>query len=349
MRKPDIFFLFAVSFIAGTISGGLGISPIFGVIFASVIFLLLFFLLKNRFSISVSKSVIAFAAFLFILGNIYYGVFDWQYHLKKESLIGKTIVEGIVIDEPRALEDKQTLKIKTSSDEYLTRLLISLTIQPEFSYGDKVRLEGKIELPPSNSYGNYLAKERIHGTMFFPEAELLGNDGNIFWKKLYGLRSEIKSSLNNLFNRPQAAFLAGILLGDRDQFSKNDLEKFSNAGITHLTALSGDHMVIIVFITTIIFSAIFGSRKKFIFGSTFFTIGLFVAMTGFQVSAIRAAIMASLVSLADISRRNYSPRNAIVLAALLLTLFNPKIPVFDIGFQLSFLATLSIIDRKSVV
>ncbi|MBT9175436.1 MAG: hypothetical protein DDT22_01114 [candidate division WS2 bacterium] len=66
-------------------------------------------------------------------------------------------------------------------------------------------------------------------------------------------------------------------------------------------------------------------------------------MTGFQVSAVRAALMAFIVGLADITHKVYSPHNAIALAAFIITLWNPKAPVFDLGFQLSFLATIAII------
>ena len=72
-------------------------------------------------------------------------------------------------------------------------------------------------------------------------------------------------------------------------------------------------------------------------------------MTGFQVSAVRAALMAFLVGFADMTHRLYSPHNAIAFAALVITVWNPKAPVFDLGFQLSFLATLAIIYLTPVI
>ena len=80
-----------------------------------------------------------------------------------------------------------------------------------------------------------------------------------------------------------------------------------------------------------------------VFLTTFFAILLFVAMTGFQVSAVRAAIMAFIVALAKESGRIYNPRNALILAAFVITAINPKIPVFDLGFELSFIATAAIV------
>ena len=66
-------------------------------------------------------------------------------------------------------------------------------------------------------------------------------------------------------------------------------------------------------------------------------------MTGFGSSAVRAAIMGFAVLLANLTGRIYDPRNSIALAAFLITLSNPKVLIFDLGFQLSFLAVLGII------
>jgi competence protein ComEC len=66
-------------------------------------------------------------------------------------------------------------------------------------------------------------------------------------------------------------------------------------------------------------------------------------MTGFEFTAVRAAIMGAAVLLAKLIGRIYDPRNIIVLAALVINLFNPKVLVFDLGFQLSFLAVLGLI------
>ena len=65
-------------------------------------------------------------------------------------------------------------------------------------------------------------------------------------------------------------------------------------------------------------------------------------MTGAEASVVRAAIIGVLIMIADQAGRQYYFRNALALAAFLMVLFNPKVLVFDLGFQLSFLAIIGI-------
>ncbi|MDP3724927.1 MAG: ComEC/Rec2 family competence protein, partial [Nanoarchaeota archaeon] len=69
----------------------------------------------------------------------------------------------------------------------------------------------------------------------------------------------------------------------------------------------------------------------------------FVLMTGAEASVVRAAIMGCVAAIAPFVGRIYAPRNSIILAALVMALWNPNILLRDLGFQLSFLALLGII------
>jgi competence protein ComEC len=66
-------------------------------------------------------------------------------------------------------------------------------------------------------------------------------------------------------------------------------------------------------------------------------------MTGAEASVVRAAVMGGIIILSERAERLYNPRNAIVVAAFIMILFNPRILVFDLGFQLSFAALLGIV------
>jgi len=90
------------------------------------------------------------------------------------------------------------------------------------------------------------------------------------------------------------------------------------------------------------------SRRKIFLLSTL-TIILFVIMTGAEASVVRAAIMGFIVLLANQVQRLYSFRNAIAIAAFLMILFNPKILVWDIGFQLSFAAVMGLVYLEPAI
>lgn len=347
MRSTDTFFVSTCGFLVGVISAGLGIAPTQGALFGLVTTLVLIFVLKIRFPV-----VLALFA-LFVAGNVYYTIDDFKYRETKRAVENVRYIEGVLMDEPRRSMEAQTAEVKILSSDIEKaiggRVYVRLEPLPEISYGDTLRIEGEIVPPPYDSYGNYMAKEHVHGSLFYPEIKVTGNGGNPLFAKLLGVRNYIQDVLERLFTAQQAAFLSGIMLGDKDGFSPEFLEKLSVSGTMHLMALSGLNMTIIVFVALGIFSIVFWKRRRAQFIATFGTVALFVAMTGFQVSAIRAALMAFLVGFATLSGRLYNPRNAIVFAALILTAWNPKAPVFDLGFQLSFLATIAIIYLTPVL
>ncbi len=115
----------------------------------------------------------------------------------------------------------------------------------------------------------------------------------------------------------------------------------SLSGTSHLVALSGYNISIIAVAISAIFGSYFPATVSFYL--TISVIALFVLMTGAEASVVRAAIMGIILVLAGRLGREYSLRNAIVITAFLMALFNPKILVFDLGFQLSFVALLGIV------
>ena len=339
MRSENVLFFVACSVVGGAISGGLGMPPLVALIASLLVALV--FIQKLRLAVILAMMV------LFIAGNTYYALDDYAYRTALRAAERVTSFEGILVDEPRRNSEAQTAKVEMTdadvADAVGSRVYVRTELFPELSYGDTVRISGNIVPPPSDSYGAYMAKERMHGTAFYPKIEIIRNEGNPLFKALFGFRNHLQDILGRLFIQQHAAFLSGILLGDKDGFSPEFLEKLSVSGTMHLMALSGLNMTIIVFVALGVFSVVFWKRKRPQFIATFSLVALFVAMTGFQVSAIRAALMAFLVGFAGLTHRLYSPHNAIAFAALILTAWNPKAPVFDLGFQLSFLATLSII------
>ena len=337
MRERGLFLVASCSFIAGTILGGIGFPP-------SIAVLMLLSLLPLALYLKVRLPVVIITSALFITGSLYYAIDDYRYLVTERSLENVTQFESIITDTPKHSADTQSVTVKLlNPDLHHARLFLRTELYPELSYGDVLQISGNIKPPPNDSYGDYMAKEHVHGSIFYPSLEVVRNEANPFFKFLFNIRYYIKNTITRLFPEREAAFLAGIMLGDREEFSDDFLNALSVSGTMHLTALSGLHMAIIVLIVLSLFSAVLPGRKPLAFTSTFTLVTLFVAMTGFKVSAIRSSMMAFLAGFAGQTGRVYSPHNALALAALLITISNPKIPVFDVGFQLSFAATISII------
>ena len=335
MRKHDIFFFASISFITGIVIGSFGVALMWSAATSIFSALLLMFFKINR------KSILIVAVFFF-MGSFYYTIDDYFYQTRKDFLKNISSFEGIAIDAPKSKIEYQIVKLKLTESKSV--VILQTDLYPQIHYGDILKVDGKIILPLDDSYGKYLAKERIHGTVFYPKVEILGNNSNLFFKILYKIRSKSKDFINILFTHTQSLFLSGILLGDRDEFGKDFQNKLSLSGTMHITALSGLHISIVIFIVSALFSGIFGKKRDNIaFFFSFLSVGIFVALTGFAVSAIRAALMAGVAGLGEKFGRIRNQRNVITFAALFIVAQNPKSIVFDVGFQLSFLATLAII------
>jgi len=144
-----------------------------------------------------------------------------------------------------------------------------------------------------------------------------------------------------------AALLAGETFGERGDFSQEFKEQMNRSGTTHIVALSGYNIAILVLAISTALGSFLSRRKTFII--TAIVIILFVIMVGGGASIIRAAAMGFLVLLAKELGRPYDLTNAIILTACLMALINPTILIEDIGFQLSFFSLLGIVYLEPVI
>ena len=266
---------------------------------------------------------------------------------------GRVVLMGTVIAEPdiRAQKTYYRVAVEKLNDgwkefEISGRALVAAEKYPPYAYGDDLRLEGYLKAPEKIDdfdYPGYLAKENIYSLMSFPEISFLESGrGNFLKEKLFSLKAVFKKSLEKNLAEPQNSFLAGLLLGEKRNLPADFSEALSLTGTTHLVALSRYNI-------TIIASSLMGLlnfflvRRFFSFWISAAAIILFVILTGAAASAVRAAVMGILVLVAQQNSRLYSARNALIFAGALMIWFNPKILVFDLGFQLSFLATLGLL------
>lgn len=155
------------------------------------------------------------------------------------------------------------------------------------------------------------------------------------------IKINFENSLNKYLPEPQASFLAGLTVGTRRNIPQDLKEAFIKTGTIHIIALSGYNITIIAQFINWIFGAFFPAFISFWLAIIF--IILFTLMTGASASIVRAAIMGVLVLIAHRGSRLYNVRNALIFSASLMVFQNPQILRWDIGFQLSFLATLGLI------
>lgn len=265
---------------------------------------------------------------------------------------------GLISQEPQRSYDWQKLNIKVSqcnisnARECKGSILVSTQLYPEYAYGDKVEITCRLdEVKSFNNfrYDKYLALDDIYSVCYFPKIKFLVSDqGNYFYKEIFLLKTNLQNMIDKYVDAPQAQILSAMILGNKGGLSDDFSRLFSNAGISHILAISGMHISILGLIILFLLNFIGISRRKAFYFSSIF-IFIYITMIGFPTSAVRAGIMAFLVLAAIYFGRVARLINALLLAAFLMLLFQPGLLFYDVGFQFSFIALLGIFYLSPII
>ena len=136
------------------------------------------------------------------------------------------------------------------------------------------------------------------------------------------------------------AVVAAMALGDKSQLTTELRDAYAISGASHILALSGLHLGIIYTLLSLLLS-----RRRWQMVSQIViivSIWLFVFLVGLSASVIRSAVMVSIYALLSLGHRDKLSVNTLAFAAIVMLLFNPM-ALFDVGFQLSFMAVLTIL------
>ena len=266
---------------------------------------------------------------------------------------------GLVAKEPDARQDKVRLEIKAEQillnnnwQPISGKVLVTNFLYPEFAYGDKLKIACVLRQPgqiEDFSYDKYLARYDIYSVCYNPQIEIIAKEqGNFFIDKIYDFKNYFIAKLNKVLPEPHSSFLAGLLIGAKKSIPENLQQVFSRTGTTHIVAVSGYNVSIIAAFLMLFLQNLGVGRKKS-FWLIMILLSVFLIITGLQASIIRAGIMGGLVLLSGYLGRVSRIRIALALAAAIMLFVNPKILVFDLGFQLSFLATLGLVYLNPVL
>ena len=347
MRKSKVFFWLLVSFI-------------FGIAVSSFVFfqlsLVYIFFIGGIFLLAIFPrgSLFFWLGLFVIIFNL--GIIRYQNKTQNLNISfdkQEAVFEGVVKKRPSVrLNNTQLImgelsfqqpKISVNKD---FKILVFAHHYPEYQYGDKLLVEARLSRPQKLEefdYQAYLAKDDIYLLGFNPSIYRVStNQGNILKGWLFQIRAHFEKAINIAVKEPQASFLSGLLLGAQERMDIEVLDNFRKVGLTHIVALSGYNITIIASFLIFIFTALAFSRSQSFWLVTAVITG-FVMLTGGEASVVRAAIMGMLILLANKVGRIYDVRNALVLAAAIMLWFNPKLLIFDVGFELSFLATLGLV------
>lgn len=264
---------------------------------------------------------------------------------------GGLTVEGIVSAEPDVRDDRVLLRIETliltqSSRTVPTNGLILVEAPPlsEVRYGDRVAVTGLLTTPPefdTFSYAGYLARSGVFSVMRDAAVQVLSSGhGSPLYAALLDVKARAQQLIGLNLPEPQAGLLTGILLGNQRGIALEVEDAFNVVGAAHIVAISGFNMAVLSsVIMNILTRARVAPRWAALIGIT--VIGLYTVLVGASGAVIRAAVMSSLLVIGGVIRRKTYVPASLAFVALILSLQNPTV-LWDVGFQLSFFATLGL-------
>ena len=273
-------------------------------------------------------------------------------HVAHFNGASELILTGLVVEEPDIRDRYQQLTLEAeqielpdgSSQKVEGLVLLETGRYPVIPYGARLQVTGELEKPPADpdfDWRGILVRRGIHSRMSYPRiSQLAAGEGSPFKQAIYDIKDRGRQTIQSFLPDPQAALLTGILLGDDSGMPPELARQFRVTGLSHIIAISGFNIAILAGILLAISLPFLGYRWSAWF--VLVGIALYTVLVGAEAAVVRAAIMAALVIIAArlLGRPTFVPA-ALFLAAICMTAVNPFI-LWDIGFQLSFAATLAL-------
>ncbi len=274
---------------------------------------------------------------------------------------GTLTITGTLAEEPRPHGDRQQAVLDGVSVSGISapgetpsagvpaagRLLVWLPRSLAAGVGDRIRFASSLEAPrdfDGFAYREYLARQGISAIASARAADVVGHRLGVLPELTARLRRALQASVQSRIPEPEAALAVGILLGVRSSIAPEVSDAFATAGLTHVVAISGWNIAIVAGLITALMRPLLrrrGGRPLAICLSVVAVVG-YVLLTGATPSVVRAALMAGALLLARLGGSRAHAISALMLAALVMLLVAPPL-LWDVGFQLSALATAGLI------
>jgi competence protein ComEC len=230
-----------------------------------------------------------------------------------------------------------------------------------FSPGDKLIIRSKVIRtsepvnPGEFNYRKFLDRKGIWGSVYLKDSASVIQVEQTQWfspeRMTYVLQDKFLSVFRKIeIKGDELALLSALTIGVRDQIDNEINKAFAASGAMHILSVSGLHVGIVYLVFTRLLS-FFGRNRYSRVLSVILQIAFlwfYAFLTGLSPAVNRAAAMFSFLAIGKSLNRSASSLNIVSGSALVLLLFNPFL-IFDMGFQLSYLAVISIILFQSFI
>ena len=351
MNKQPLLILW-ICFIFGIlISEKLSLSTVLVHVFLSFSFLFLVFsFLKIHFFFKIKEYILA----IFFLGL---GVFAHELHNKEQVLPNFPNSSEVVFTLDKKLNSNEKnkryeVKILKVNDE-INHLGLVLSVpkeENELDFKHFYKAEIYLNKVKANAqdfgfdYQKYLDRKQIYFQGYAPNSFQVAEKENLtLSEKIKQKRLEVLQNIDQAkLSEKSKKFTKGIILADRTEMDRETVEDFSKSGLVHILAISGSHMAIIFWLILLILKPIFPANfRNFPIVISLIFIWLFAIFIDFGSSVIRSCIMITAYYFYVLLQRKPDLLHAMAISGLAILIFDTN-QLFDVGFQLSFIAVFGI-------
>ena len=334
-----VFFLYCVSSVILYVSQFYFHSWIIALIGAFLCFYRLFFHYKNKVFFLVLFCFLGIGIFLYVSNKIH--ILERNYQAGFEENIE---LKGVITEFP---------SYRFSNNQYIilldnqkTQVLVYTHSYQKFAYLDTLSFGGSLQdvRQQDPKWHSYYQKLGVQYIAWYPSVSDVQHAKPQTFKeyilfKLFSLKSFIRNKSIEKFSSHTSTLVLGMLLGEKDELSKEEKDIFNTANLSHILVVSGYNISLVISFVFILLKNI-SKHTKTVCALIF--VFLFVLLVGFDASVVRSALMGSIVIIGKTIYRQSSGIHTLVLVATGMLVHNPFI-IFDAGFHLSFLATYSLL------
>lgn len=354
--KHTLFYIAVSLFFSSLIASFLSPNVDFILCFLLILFLPPFYwIFKDRFYVK-------FFSILFIVSSL--GILSYSfknmYFNKLLSLDSKNVsISGTITSYPNYTDKKvfydvhiNYISIEDFPHSFNARLYLNdnVFLEPYSNFKADVQGFSPYLVAPDKLKRYYKSKNQAIAFFNSRDLKIQSNKSyknHILSRFILDSKQMIKDNLTMCYSNDQGNLMVAFLLGDKSHVDYLTKRIFNLAGISHLLAVSGLHLTILIQSVFYFLKSLKLGNKKSIVISVLFTM-FFISLTGFSPSALRAGLMNITLLIGLLFERDADSLNSLGIGLIIILMVNP-LAAIDIGLQLSFVATLGLIIFKPKV
>lgn len=343
--KPNPSFIFILLFISSGILGGL------------------YFLSNRKPFLNIYFGIITYL-FSFLIGTttqiVHYDYFQKDNYIHYDTVFEKPCLISVTL--------REKLKNSSFNDRYIAivnnidkrkssgKIILNIrkdSLNKEFKIGSTLHINGILHKNDSSNnpnqfdYSKYLENKQIYAQLYCATSKV--NVESKIEKNIWYYTSELRSKIiRNLeksnFNKTELNVAIALILGQKQDVSPEIIQDYQFAGVIHILSVSGLHIGFILFLVTFMLKPLPNSKRgSFIKLIVILSsLSLFGLIAGLAPSVVRSVTMFSFVAVGTHLRRSVNIYHTLIVSILFILLFQPSF-LFDVGFQLSYIAVFFIV------